>query len=401
MKSLDPLEAFNCLPDVNAIINLKARLFSNGRIKIVDKNGKEILSHRYTALLQNLNWFQGCNEFMRQTKIFHEVFGNEYLFMLKPVGMEGVKALFTLPPNLVDCEYIDAQPFFLFSDIPRVEYSISLGNNKKMPLEHKDIIHLNDNRIPTRADQKNILVGQSKLEALAPAVSNLFAAYKSRGIIMHRRGAMGILSSDQKDAAGSIPMLEPERADVQKQWKEMYGSDLSQHQIIISNVPLSWKAIELDPRKLGLYEECEEDLNRILDAFGVPGELLVRDQGATYENQNQARKGMYENGTIPEANEWIGAINSVLFQDDSAKAIVDYSHLPIFQEDVKAKNEAMTARVTYLSRLFADGAITHAEYREELHKAGIGNGRPIPGTGEGNKSVSHLNGKANKETVLN
>lgn len=376
LRHLDYVEAFQSLPEVNSVINLKARCFANGKIKIVDKSGKEI-AHRYTPLFSNPNWYQPISEFLRQCRIYREVFGNEFIYLLQPLGLDNsVKSIFTLPPDLMTCEYIDATPFFLHNDLPAVKYEISI-NNRKVQLRHEDILHLDDNRISIRSDQKDVLLGESKLQALAQPINNLYAAYKSRGTIMHRRGALGVLSNEQKDVTGSIPLLDTERDDIQNQYKKMYGHGLDQHQIIISSLPLRWQSIELDPRKLGLYEECREDFDRIMDAYGIPSELIVRQNGATYENQNQARKGFYQNVVIPEANEWIQAISSTLFEDDKATAVVDYSHLPIFQEDIKAKNEAMTSRVNYLSALYADKAISHAEYREELFKAGIGNGKPV------------------------
>lgn len=394
-KSLDYLEAFNCLPEVNAVINLSARCLSSGKIKIVDKTAKEV-AHQYTTLLQDPNWFQPISEFMRQTKIFHDVYGNEFLFMLRPIGMNIVKGLFTLPPNLVECEYLDKQPFFLFNDIPEVKYSIKLANNQKMTLAHEDIIHLNDNRVSiSSAMDKNLLLGESKLKSLAPVISNLFRAYESRGVIMHRRGAVGIISNENKDAIGStIPLGDDEKKDVQEGFSN-YGLRPDQYQYILTSLPLKWQPIELDPRKLGLFEETAEDFSKIMDAFGIPQEMFVRTEGATYENQNQARKSLYENSVIPEAQEWIGAINQSLFEDDTAKAIVDYSHLPIFQEDLKVTTDIMNTRVSYLSRLLADNAISIEEYREELFKVGIGNGKPVR-SGISNKNHV-LNGKPKPE----
>jgi phage portal protein BeeE len=383
-RTLDALEAF-ALPEVNAALSLRARAFSNGLLKFVNEKGREV-PHRYEDLIKNPNWFQPITEFQRQTWLFRDLFGNEFIYILRPSGMDNIRGLFTLPPNLVNAEYVDSSPFFLFTQnrIPNVQYSIELGNGKRMPLDHEALIHLNADRVSvSSATDKSLLQGQSKLESLSQVVSNLFDAYESRGIVLRNRGALGILSAEGgKDGLGfTIPasMQPEEKKALYDEFRQNYGL-LKHHQrgaIIISNWGLKWQPIEVDPDKLGLYTETKESFKKVLDTFGIPEDLFARDKGATYENQNQARKSFYENTIVPEANEWVTALNQSIMEDEKVKLIVDYTHLPCFQEDLKVKTEAVTKVVNYLSRLLQDGAISHEEYREELFKHGIGNGKPL------------------------
>src|ERR1041384_7045786 len=99
----DLIRDFSEIPEINAVLNMKARMFLAGELKIVDKNGKDA-SKRHpeiAARLKNPNWFQDQKEFMRQTKLFHEIFGDEFIYNLFPVGMKPSRSsgLFTLPPN--------------------------------------------------------------------------------------------------------------------------------------------------------------------------------------------------------------------------------------------------------------------------------------------------------------
>jgi hypothetical protein len=374
------LDAFNTIPELNAIINLLARCHSNGIYKIVDKNGKDLEGHKHAGLIQNPNWFQDQKEFIRATVLFHEIYGNEYLYLLFPFGFnpDRTKALFTLPPNLICPELDETQPFYTFSKQPKVKYILDY-EGRKVEIHPETIIHLNDNQVNiTKINQKDILKGTSKMMALTPALNNIKMAYESRGIIIKYRGAQGILSPDGKDAAGTIPFSEPEKEAAQLAWRG-YGTLQGQAQLLITSVAAKFTPMtQNEPKKLGLFDECKEDFNKMLDSYQVPPDLFVGSQGATWENKNQARKDIYENNIIPSANERVAAINQKLFADDSAKLIVDFSNLPIFQEDLKVKSEARTAAVNYLSRLLQDKQITTQEYREELHKIGIGSGKPIP-----------------------
>jgi len=74
---VDCLDAFNCVPEVNAVINMKANARSNGRFKVVDDAGKEYPNEPILTLLKNPNWFQAGKEFIKQSTLFHEIYGNE------------------------------------------------------------------------------------------------------------------------------------------------------------------------------------------------------------------------------------------------------------------------------------------------------------------------------------
>lgn len=373
-KSIDYIESYNCVPELSAVIGMKARAFSNGKIKAVDKNGKEV--DKVPDCLKKPNWFQDQKEFLRQTKLFHEIDGNEYLYMLFPVGFspERTKALYTIPPNLIDAEYKSDQPFFVHTSEPEVRYTI-IETNERIPTEQ--IIHLNDNRVTVKkANGKDVLRGESKMKALTPAINNLKAAYESRGVILKNRGALGILSNSTSDVAGYIPLDPEEKKRVQEEYRN-YGTLASQNQLIITNANLKWQKMGVNPSELGLFEETEQDFFKICDTYGTPIDLFASVKGSTFENQRQAEKGLYLRTIIPEANEWIGSVAQGL-ELEGVTLVMDYSHLQVFQEDEKDKSSVMQTKINLLSRALQDQAITQDEYREELFDMGIGNGKPLP-----------------------
>lgn len=365
------LKAFNDIPEVSAVISLKARAFANGVIKAVDKNGKEI-PNGVPACLQFPNWFQGQKEFMRQTKLFREIFGDEYLYMLFGVGLsaENTKALYTIPPNLIECEYKEKQPFFVWSERPPgVSYELK-ETEQDIPIEQ--IIHLNDNRVTVKkSTSKSILRGESKMRALAPAINNLRAAYQARGVILNTRGATGILSNRSQDVAGPVPLDEKERERLQTEFKN-YGTLKGQFHTIITSQNLQWQKMGINPSELGLWEETTEDFFKICDTYGTPIDLFASTKGSTFENQRQAEKGLYLRTIIPEANEWIGSISKTGLVREGVNLVMDFSHLSIFAEDLKQRGDSLAAISNALSKMLADGAIDINEYKEELLKYGLG-----------------------------
>lgn len=376
-KPLDLICAYEDIPEVAAVINMKAHTWSNMRIKEVDKDGNEKQTTEGQALiklLQNPNWFQGGHEFLIQTKLFRELFGNEYIFKTTPLGfnptIDRVKALYTIPDNIVKVDYDGKIPYFLNVSAPKVGYKIK--NDTGYDTYNQDqIIHFNDNRVSIKSStDKDILKGQSRLNSLKCAVNNIRLAYESRGVILKNRGANGAWVNAAKDQSGTIPMDPKDKEAVQAEMRN-YGTLSDQNQDIITNIPLTWvQRGTNNPANLGIFQEIEEDFNKILDGFGVPSEVFVRTKGATYENQRQAEKGLYVRTIIPEANEWVGGLSSE-FLTGETKLVAEYTHLPIFQEDLKSRGEAMNVAINALSRAFQDQAISIEQYREELLKFGI------------------------------
>lgn len=350
-------------------------MWKDCEIYLVNEKMERLDDDNVVKLLRNPNWFQQEKEFLHQTKIFHEIFGNEYLYNYFGVGAKPAssKAVYTLPPNLVKCEYTNEEPFFLGYERPKagIEYAYKFGNVEK-PLPIEQIIHLNDNRVNvTDATKKDFLKGESKMKALRPAINNIRMAYETRGVILKRRGALGIFSNAGSDVAGQLPVTKKERTNIQRQM-DQYGGLEGQDNFIITNANLKWQATTVSPDKMGLFQETQEDFFKIADGYGMPMELFASKEGRTYENQNEARKGCYTNTIIPEANEWIGAQNKYYYGPDSkVKLVMDYSKLAVFQEDLEIQARGIASLVSALSTAFLDKAINIDEYRKALAKVGI------------------------------
>lgn len=375
-RDIDYLRAFLDIPEVNAVIGTKATFTSNGHLKVVNDKLEEQVNDPINKLLKNPNWFQAQKEFMMQSTLFHEIYGNEYIYSLTPIGLtQSIKALFTLPPNLVTPKYLDQQPFFLFDKTPdNVKYVYKDGSGREVPIDGSSIIHLNDNRVAIRSVNDNLLLkGESKLRSLAPVINNMRLAYESRGVILKNRGADGALTNDSFDKIGAVPLTEEETEDLQKKFASNYGTLNGQSQIIISNKALKWVQMGVkNPEQLGLFQETEDGMYKLVDAFGMKIDLFARTKGATFENQKQAEKECYLSTIIPEANERAYALNQKYFPDGKNKIICDYTHLLIFQEDLKAKADVLNTMIQALSKAYQDQIITIDEYKAELIKYGIG-----------------------------
>jgi len=373
--NLELQKAFLEVPEVNAVLNQDAAMYSNMKLKVVNSNGEEI-QNDLSKLLTNPNWFQSQKEYLRQSRLFRNIYGNEYIYFLAPTAMNAnVKGMFTLPPNKIDISYKADSPFFLNAVRPEnIIYTIEVAG-RKQPLELENIIHLNDNRIRVGdLSDEEFLKGTSKLKPLSCPINNIRAAYESRNIILVTRGANGILSNAGTDAMSSTVQLDPkEKERLQKEYKN-YGTQAGQSQLIITNMALQWQQMGVNkPKDLGLFEETRLDFDKIIDAYGHKREMYVSEKGSTFENQAEAEKNVYTNTIIPSANEFVFALNQRLTEGKPYNIIASYDHLAVFSEDLKDRAETLGALTNALSTLFQDGAIDIKEYQTELAKLNVGN----------------------------
>jgi HK97 family phage portal protein len=363
------------VPEVNSIINAKARAFSSMRLEVVSKEtGKPVKNNEpLVKALRNPNYFQSQKEFLMQTKIFQEIFGNEIIYFLTPVGFKNnIKGMFTLPPLLVDIDETDRRPYWEQSEWPAESKYFIDWDGKRITLPSTDIIHINNSNV--KVEPGNVFWGQSQLSALSGAISNIRAAYEARNVLIENRGALGILSNSGTDGIGaSLPLDPKEKEKVQKEWKKGYGLMKDKNQIIITSLPLKWQQMSIDADKLGLFEETKADTEQICDMFGYPFELLANQKGTTFENQKQAEKRFYTNTIIPEANEWVSGMNRRFeTMDKSWELKASFEHLDVFRENEKDRAQSITVLINGLSKAYQDQALTLEQYKRELEKLNIG-----------------------------
>jgi HK97 family phage portal protein len=360
-KRGDYAKQFSEIPEINAILNIRARAMSSWRLSIQSKGtGKEQSNNESLVRILRLpNWFQSQSEMWKQSNLFRDIWGNEYLYFLRPFGMSSTfKGLFTLDPSKVTIEYKSEDVYFHESKSDYVRYFYDLGNGKKIELEKDNLIHLNDNRVTG----DTFLRGTSKMKALQAPINNIREAYKKRNIIL--KMPVGILSNGQSDAIGqAVPMNPKEKQDVQTKLQTRGAFP------IITNLAVKYADMNVNAANMGLFNEVREDTGRLCDAYGVPYELLASEKGITYANLKEAKKQFYEETIIPDADEKIQAINMFLeTENKSWHVVADFSYLPVFSENVKERSASLTMMVNALSKALTDGAITIDQYKVELQK---------------------------------
>lgn len=366
------VEVYNTCPAIAAVINRKVRAHLNGKWDIVDSKGEPTLSSagdlgNLRRLLQKPNPLQGWNAFEAQAKTAIQLHGECFIFAMWPEGFKktNTKALYVIPNGNIRVKYSNrAYGYLEPKDYIEAYYLVITGGQTELPYDN--IIHVRDingalQTVTVVNTFNDFRIGNSRLVQLRDPISNIIAAYEARNVMITRRGAIGILSNVSKDATGHSPMLQKEIDALQEDFLR-YGLNRNNNQVIITNAGLSWQAMTYPTKDLMLFEEIEDSVRQICDNYGYPMHLLGFKAGTTFSNVEEAKKALYQDTIIAEAEDFYQALNNY-FGLTTYRLTQTYDHLAIFQQSELMTAQAMKERMTAYLQAYTAGLMTLEEVR--------------------------------------
>jgi hypothetical protein len=372
-SDLEYLDAFSRNPVLRAIIEIKARAKSNLIFRIYDLKKKEYIDTASTMrpdllnlinLLKRPNPLQSYSEWQLLSEVNYSIFGNSYDYGTLPDGFtdlnyQTITSIKQLPPYLMG--YMLTGKYFEQTTIEGIleKYMLSLPTGVK-DIPPAQIFHRNDVNI--KFDQ-NFIKGTSKLCGLTMPLTNIEKAFESRNVIISKRGALGVFSSDLKDGTGTFPLMDTQMTQIQEDFKK-YGTLEDQWQYMFLRYPMTYTKTTLNVDELKLFEEVSADAMLVCNGFGVPEILLkLYLSGATFENQEASERRLYRSTVIPETNNQMEYLNNWLKTDAGGIRIdATWDHIPVLQSDKKAESETKKSTSTYMKELWLQGAITHNQW---------------------------------------
>jgi len=342
-SSNELLNAYDEIPDIKILIDKLTNLFIKFKYKHLKKQGSELIDISEDSplidKLNNPNAFQGGIEWIKQLYTYWQVFGNCVTIGNWPVsGTEGdynrIETLYNLPFDKLKFEL--NQNFFQFEDIRDILKFVKLNIDNEIKENYipDEIMHINDVNI--KWDKKTgYFLGKSKLSAQRDSVTNLGIGYEMKNVIWYKRGALGILSPDGKSEY-SMPLLDDDRKDLQRQFQENYGITYEKFQYIITKSPLKFVQMGGRLRELMLYEGLEDDRKLLCAAYSFPFLLYMQDDSSTFSNFDIATQNAYQDKIIPDWILYQNALNNFFkLKEKNEKIIIDYSDISVLQEDQK------------------------------------------------------------------
>lgn len=357
-------DAYDKCSTLKAIVNRMALVIANVKLWILDDAGNDV-SDKYkdlATLLKRPNFIQTWPEFMQQLDVYRQLYGEAFIYASVPVGFNNANAtaLWVLNPLFIDIE--SNGRLYDQNDIDDVviRYIFSCSGQRR-DLDPRNVLHIKD--VNQNIDfAPNDLRGSSRLLGLETSIANIIQAEEAIYSMNRDRGAIGILSNDQKDISGTIPLTDDEKESLRKQYQSLYGLSARQAKVIITNASLKWQSISFNVKDLMLLEGIEKNIQLISDALGYPYELLSTSTGVTYENKSEAKKLLYQDSIIPIANIYAEKLTG-FFGLENAKIEFDFSDIECLKKSEKEAAETLYQLNQAMQTAYNNGVISRAEWR--------------------------------------
>lgn len=384
------LAYIQCAP-LNAIINKLSQAHANGQLWVLDRNGKskgkesqKAVANGIRRIMSQPNMLQTQDEFEAQGKIYQKIFGYNVVYAIKPVGfpMHEAEELWNVPASWLDIK-LKTDSYVMRGDRKKrnaqIESITLTYGTIRLPLE-LDNIYIQKDFTPSF---ETVALPESRIRGVSQQIHNIQAAYASRASLIVDRGAMGILSSAYKDAIGTQAMDPADVEQIQAQSRR-YGSNAGQFRFIITKAPLNFSSVGYSTKDLLLFEEIEDDVVALCNAFDYPSRLMgVGKTNALSQSDVEGfNKLLYQDNIIPGSKRDAAFWNRLFDTEDLGVLIeYDFTHLPVLQEDLKQKGDARGSMVDAYSKEWEMGACSINEMRIAVGDDPItkdGNGKPYP-----------------------
>ncbi len=366
------MTAYLDCPHFRSVIDRKADMFSNGEWKCVSINdeNKEFKDDPGLKLLKKPNPFQAGNDFLWQASFYRNMFSNNFIY--KPSGSSFVlpKVIWHLPSDEMKIKFKNMQTFYDQYELSGMIDSFLLYQGSIIkPYQVKDILYKAQNFSFKEGK------GLSKIPSLKLPINNLVASLRTRNVLSVNFGVRGILSHDDKDINGALPVKQADKDIVNEQLSDDHNLYSGKAKMKISSRPIRFTQVSGNINEMKLLETEERDFGTIADLFGMPKDLFSFTSGSTFENQKQAKKGAYEDTISPEADSFAEAVTESLKPQAGRKYILSYDYLRILKEDELKEAQSDKTEIEGLSIAYRDGIISAEEYAKEMGTTLSGDGQ--------------------------
>jgi phage portal protein BeeE len=373
-------------PVLFGCIDILASAAANGKKYIVDLKGKEIpwdsgktgVKNAQRLFVYRPNPLQSIKEFNYERAYMFFTFGNNYVYLNNPLksfdtDIVNVQTMYNLPSEYVEVK--QTGKIYDQVDLKGIIEKYCLTNYSPVrDFEVDKIIHFND---VNTSNIGNSIIGSSRLEVLKYPITNTQLAFEAMNVILKSRGMQGIIKANNKDATGTqIPMSKEAKDEIDKTFKTEYGILEDQKQFWISHFDIDYIKTIMNSSELGIYDEFSNNAMIISNCFGVPSELYkTYMKGATFENQLQAVRRLYQDTIIPRVeNEDQYYTERLHMRDYGFELRTDFSHIQALQEARKEKATALSMNSRTAETAYNNNAITLNQYLELLDMEPIPDG---------------------------
>jgi hypothetical protein len=329
----DAWRLFIDIPELRSVVNKRATMMAANMPILYDKNGNLIENHWINDLINKPNGVQSWSDVVYSMSVQDALYSNVVAYCpLRSFGQRNL--IITLPNNKIQINLSGKKLKQMEMNDLISSFVFTYDDGSKETIELQDSIYL------TTADGMNIVRPISRIDSLRLPLSNIMASYNKRNVLLENLGAIGILSAQQNDLGGAIPMTPEERQKIQRDWYRRQKDEL-----IITESNVNWQPMSYPTRDLMLFEELTEDKLAIIDAFGLNYNLFSSEKGSTFSNVRDSIRMAYTDTIIPETQQMYDSMIAQWGLQGEYYLKADFNHLPILQDDENQKATAHKTKV--------------------------------------------------------
>jgi HK97 family phage portal protein len=339
----DAWRLFVEIPELRAVIDKRATMMASNRPCLYDSNGNEVTTHWLLDLIKKPNATQSWSDVVYSIGVQDALYSNTFLYAPKR-SFDVRNTIVPLPSNKIKINTTGKTLKQMDIDGLIKDYTFQYDSGENETLEVEEVIYL------TTADGMNLINTESRIDALKYPLSNIKATYHKRNVLLENIGAIGILSAEQNDMGGVIPLDPKMKKDMQRDWFRR-----SKDELIVTEASVKWTPMSYPTKDLMLFEELTADKLAIIDAFGLNANIFSSEKGSTYENVKESIKMVYTDTIIPETQQIYDNLLQQFGLADKYRLVAEFDHLPIMQTDAKQEAETDYLRAQTFEKLVALG----------------------------------------------
>ena len=354
VDTTDIWKLFIEIPELRAVINKRASMMASNK-PCLYKDDKEVESHWLLDMIKKPNAIQSWSDVVYTMSVQDALYSNTFCYA--PARLMKIRNLFVpLPANKIKMN-LSGKKLKQMDANDLIEYfTFKYDDDSLERIDWEDMVYL------TTDDGMNIVRPTSRIETLKYPLSNIKASYHKRNVLLENIGAIGILSAQQNDMGGAIPMTPEEKNEIRKDWYNRQKDEL-----IITEANVNWQPMSYPTKDLMLFEELTEDKLAIIDAFGLNYNLFSSTSGATFSNVKDSIRMVYTDTIIPETQSMYDSIIKQFGLDvEGYKLHAEFDHLPVLQHDEERSANVFKLRTDAVEKIINLGLISTDEARAIL-----------------------------------
>tara|TARA_R100001510_G_C7656866_1_gene217495 strand:- start:3356 stop:4570 length:1215 start_codon:yes stop_codon:yes gene_type:complete len=335
----DSWKLFIEIPELRAVIDKRASMMSSNHPCLYDMNGDKVENHWVMDLIKNPNATQSWSDVVYSLSVQDALYSNSFAYCPKR-SFDIRNLIVPLPANKVKINLSGKKLEAMDTEDLITNFKFHYDDDTIQTIDWFDMVYL------TTDDGMNLVKPISRVDSLRYPLSNIKAQYHKRNVLLENLGAIGILSTNNNDMGGAIPMTPEERKQIQRDW-----FNRNKDELMITESSVDWKPMSYPTKDLMLFEELTADKIAIIDTYGLSVNLFSSDRGATFTNVRDSIRMVYTDTIIPETQSMYDSIMKQWGLDNQYYLKAEFNHLPVMQVDEESRANVQKTKAETLEKI--------------------------------------------------